>query len=69
MTSPLDEKGLMPCPCGGAGVERWPDSSTRHYVVCLKCGRRTSMHIASHGGSAREEWNGAILSGGLNAPS
>lgn len=39
-------------------MERWPDSSTRHFIECTKCGRRTATYLASHGGSAADdEWN------------
>ena len=68
MGEPMDGNAL-PCNCGGYGVEHWPDGSTRHYIQCDKCGRRTATHLASHGGSARDEWLSAVFQEGVNAPS
>lgn len=58
----------LPCKCGGYGVEHWPDSSTRHYIECDNCGRRTATYLASHGGSARDEWISASAQAEKPAP-
>lgn len=63
MQNDLDSKGLLSCPfCGGGAKEHWPNSSTRHFIECGKCGARTATHLASHGGSARDDWNRRHLS-------
>lgn len=52
------EAALLACPfCGGAPEEHWPNSTTKHFIQCGGCGARTSINLASHGGSARDGWN------------
>ena len=49
---------LLNCPfCGGEASQRWPNATTAHYIECAQCGARTSTNLASHGGSATDDWN------------
>lgn len=52
------EAALLACPfCGGSPEDHWPTSTTKHFIQCGGCGARTSINVASHGGSARDDWN------------
>lgn len=62
MTTPdLDSAALEACPfCGGDAELLGPDTHTHIYVRCQKCGARSTVEVAGHGGTTTEavvHWN------------
>lgn len=54
----MQNDDLKPCPfCGGQAEEVFPDASTRHFIRCTNCGGKSALNLASHGGSAKNDWN------------
>lgn len=54
---------LKKCPfCGGTASTRWTGGTTRHFIQCDHCGSRSAINVASHGGSAADDWNRRAIS-------